>query len=171
MKRIWPELLARPHVVEALGPEVTMTGNHKAWPIPARIDQAVLGTRRVVFVGDAAGATDPMTGEGIAQALESGILAADAIATGGALAPDAVQAKYRAGVAAGLVPDHKMSMALQHVLKRDWGARAAVRIAGVSPWTRRNFARWLFEDEPRAVLATPRRWHRHFLARPGAFAT
>jgi len=171
MKRTWPELLSRAHVVEALGPGVTMTGNHKAWPIPARIDQAVLGTRRVVFVGDAAGATDPMTGEGIAQALESGILAGDAIAVAGALAPDAMQARYRAGVRAGLVADHKMSMALQHVLKRDWGAPAAVRIAGLSPWTRRNFARWLFEDEPRAVLATPRRWHRHFLARPGAFAT
>jgi hypothetical protein len=62
-----------------------------------------------------------------------------------------------------------MSMALQRVLRRTWGARASVRIAGLSPWTRRNFARWLFEDEPRAVLATPHRWHREFLARPGAY--
>ena len=169
MKRTWPQLLARPHVVEALGPDATMTGTHKAWPIPARIDHAVLGTRRALFVGDAAGATDPMTGEGIAQALETGILAGHAIAAAGATAPDAALGRYRAGVGAGLVPDHKMSMALQHVLCREWGARAAVRIAGLSPWTRRNFARWLFEDEPRAVLATPRRWHRHFLARPGAY--
>jgi len=62
-----------------------------------------------------------------------------------------------------------MAMALQRVLRHDVGARASVRIAGLSPWTRRNFARWLFEDEPRAVLATPGRWHRHFLARSGAF--
>ena len=41
--------------------------------------------------------------------------------------------------------------------------------AGSSPWTRRNFARWLFEDYPRAILVTPRRWHRHFLGRPGAY--
>jgi geranylgeranyl reductase family protein len=169
MKRTWPQLLSRPHVVEALGPGATLTGTHKAWPIPARIDRSVLGTRRVLFVGDAAGATDPMTGEGIAQALESGIQAAEAIAAAGATAPDVAQARYRAEVGAGLVADHKMSMALQHVLQREWGARAAVRVAGLSPWTRRNFARWLFEDEPRAVLATPRRWHRRFLARPGAF--
>jgi hypothetical protein len=36
-------------------------------------------------------------------------------------------------------------------------------------WGRRNFARWMFEDEPRAVALTPRRWHRRFLRRPGAY--
>jgi menaquinone-9 beta-reductase len=169
MKQTWPELLSRPHVADALGPDARLVGTHKAWPIPARVDRAVLGTGRTLFVGDAAAATDPLTGEGIAQALESAILAAEAIVAAGATAPSVAQARYRAGIGAGLVPDHRMSMALQRVLRREWGARASVRIAGLSPWTRRNFARWLFEDEPRAVLATPQRWHRHFLARPGAY--
>jgi geranylgeranyl reductase family protein len=169
MKRTWPQLLARHHIVDALGPRATLTGTHRAWPIPARIDQVALGTRRALFVGDAATASDPMTGEGIAQALESGILAAEAIEAAGATAPERAVARYRADVGAGLVPDHRMSMLLQRVLRREWGARAAVRIAGTSPWTRRNFARWLFEDEPRAVLATPKRWHRQFLSRPGAY--
>jgi geranylgeranyl reductase family protein len=169
MKRTWPDLLTRPHIVDALGPSATLTGTHRAWPIPARIDRVPLATRRALFVGDAATASDPMTGEGIAQALESGILAAEAIEAAGATAPERAVARYRAAVGAGLVPDHRMSMLLQRVLRREWGARAAVRIAGTSPWTRRNFARWLFEDEPRAVLATPQRWHRQFLARPGAY--
>jgi flavin-dependent dehydrogenase len=170
MKHTWPDLLSRPHVVDALGPHAQLTGTHKAWPIPARIDRAVLGGGRVLLVGDAAAATDPLTGEGIAQALESGILAAGAIVASGATDPAGALDRYRAGVAATLVPDHKMAMALQRVLRHDVGARASVRIAGLSPWTRRNFARWLFEDEPRAALATPGRWHRHFLARSGAFA-
>jgi hypothetical protein len=29
----------------------------------------------------------------------------------------------------------------------------------------------MFEDEPRAIVATPRRWHRKFLDRPGAYST
>jgi dsRNA-specific ribonuclease len=49
------------------------------------------------------------------------------------------------------------------------GARGAVRIAGLSGWTRRNFGRWLFEDYPRALLLTPRRWHRGMLTGPGAY--
>ena len=50
------------------------------------------------------------------------------------------------------------------------GARWALRIVEHSgSWGRRNFARWMFEDEPRAIAVTPRRWHRGMLGRPGAY--
>ena len=56
------------------------------------------------------------------------------------------------------------------VLKHPTGARGAIRIVEASgEWGRRNFARWMFEDEPRAIATSPRRWHRDFLARPGAY--
>ena len=169
MKGQWDDLLLRPHVRDALGPEARVDGTPKAWPIPARIDRAVLTSGRCLFVGDAAGATDPMTGEGIAQALDSGIAAADAILLAGALAPEQARRSYVRSMSRTLIPDHRMSVALQRALRTPLGARAAVRLAGVSPWTRRNFGRWLFEDEPRAVLLTPRRWHRRFLDRDGAY--
>jgi len=39
-------------------------------------------------------------------------------------------------------------MALQHVAQPGVGGRGRpCASAGLSPWTRRNFARWLFEDE------------------------
>jgi hypothetical protein len=44
-----------------------------------------------------------------------------------------------------------------------------VRIVGLNNWTRSNFARWMFEDEARAVVLTPRRWHRKFLKQRGAY--
>ena len=46
---------------------------------------------------------------------------------------------------------------------------AGLRAAAASDWTRRHFIRWMFEDEPRAIVATPRRWHRGVFARPGAY--
>jgi hypothetical protein len=61
-------------------------------------------------------------------------------------------------------------MLLGRALKHRKGARGAVRIAGATDWTRRNFARWLFEDYPRAALLTPRRWHRNMFTGPGAYA-
>src|SRR5687768_9101810 len=64
MGPLWPELLARPHIAAVLGPDARPESPHKAWPIPARIDEAVLTTTRTLFVGDAAAATDAMTGEG-----------------------------------------------------------------------------------------------------------
>jgi geranylgeranyl reductase family protein len=168
MKRLWPELLARPHIAEVLGPDAEPEAPHRAWPIPARIDDVVLATDRTLFVGDAAAATDPMTGEGIGQALLTGVLAARAVLAG---ATDAgvVTATYRRSALAALEADHKMSMLLIRALKHRKGARAAVRIAGASAWTRRNFARWLFEDYPRAIAVTPRRWRRGVLTGPGAY--
>ena len=169
MKDLWPRILERPHVREALGTAATAEAPHRAWPIPAAIDRARLTAGRAFFVGDAAAATDPMTGEGIAQALLTGILAAEAIAGGDPHEPDAVAARYEHDARGALVADHRMSALLSRALKHRKGARAAVRIAGASDWTRRNFARWLFEDYPRAAIVTPRRWHRHLFTGPGAF--
>ncbi|MCU1356612.1 MAG: putative oxidoreductase [Acidimicrobiales bacterium] len=168
MKALWPDLLARPHIRAVLGPDAEPESRHQAWPIPARVDGVTLAAGRVLWVGDAAAATDPMTGEGIGQALLTGIQAADAILAGSG-DPAAVRRRYEEVVRRELVPDHKMSLLLVRALRHRKGARAAVRVAGLTPWTRRNFGRWLFEDEPRAIAVTPRRWHRQFLDRPGAY--
>lgn len=170
IKEIWPDLLRRDHVVEALGDGFEMEDRHTAWPIPARIDALPLTTDRVLFVGDAATATDVMTGEGIGQALLTGRLAAESIIAAGATQPCVAAELYEREVDHHLVADHKMSLALGNVLAKPWGARGAVRVvAGSGSWGRRNFARWMFEDEPRAVVLTPSRWHRHFLKQPGAY--
>ncbi|MFZ6004838.1 MAG: NAD(P)/FAD-dependent oxidoreductase [Actinomycetota bacterium] len=168
MKQLWPDLLQRPHIRAVLGPNARAESPHKAWPIPARIDQVTLRTRRTLFVGDAAAATDAMTGEGIGQALLTGALAARAIQAGGVDA-ELVGATYERSVREALLADHRMSQLLIRALRHRKGARAALRVAGATAWTRRNFARWLFEDYPRAVLVTPRRWHRGMLSGPGAY--
>ena len=170
MKELWPELLERDHVRDVLGPDAAPEATHRAWPIPARIDKATLHSGRVLFAGDAAAATDPMTGEGIAQAFVTGRLAADAIQAAGPSRPDQAVAHYERAVRRELVADHRMSVLLGRALKHRKGARGAVRIAGATDWTRRNFARWLFEDYPRAVLLTPRRWHLKMFTGPGAYA-
>ncbi len=169
MKALWPELLRRPRIADVLGPDARAESAHRAWPIPARIDDVPLTAGRTLFVGDAAAACDPMTGEGIGQALVTGIAAAKAIEHGEPDGTAVVRSVYEESVRRELLADHRMSMLLIRALRHRRGARAGVAIAGATPWTRRNFARWLFEDEPRAIAVTPGRWHRHFLARPGAY--
>jgi len=168
MGPLWRELLARPHVREFLGPNAEAEGPHRAWPIPARVDRIALSCERTLFVGDAAAATDPMTGEGIGQALLTGRWAAEAIIANPAN-PAACATAYEHSVETELAVDHRFAERLMAVLRRPLGARGAVRIAGLSNWTRRNFGRWLFEDYPRALLTTPRRWHRGMLTGPGAY--
>ena len=169
MKSIWPDLLQRPHVRAALGPDAQMEGRHTAWPIPARVDSATLTSGRVLFVGDAATATDALTGEGIGQALLTGRLAAEAVIATGGLDAAATRRHYEARVGEHLFADHRMSVVLSRVLSNEWASRGAIRVIGTSGWSRRNFAKWMFEDEPRAVALTPSRWHRKLFRRPGAF--
>jgi len=172
MKDMWPELLARPAVRDVLGDSAVPEGVHKAWPIPARIDKVPLtaGGGRALFVGDAACATDPMTGEGIAQALLTGRKAAEAIIAGGrgGSAGD-VAGAYERAVEHELFADHRLARLLSRALSHRKGVRIALRVAGSTDWTRRNFGRWLFEDYPRAAVVTPSRWRRGMFTGKGAY--
>jgi geranylgeranyl reductase family protein len=171
MRALWPELLARPHVREVLGPDARPEAPHKAWPIPARVREVALSSAggRALFAGDAACATDPLTGEGIAQALVTGRLAAEAVMAAGPGDPAAAAAGYGRAVSRELFADHRLGALLSRGLSHRKGARLSIRLAGTSGWTRRNFARWLFEDYPRAAVLTPRRWHRGLFTAPGAY--
>ncbi len=173
----WRSLLARPSLRAVLGPRVEAEGPHRAWPIPSHLDPARLAHGRVLFAGDAAGVVDPMTGEGIAQALETGILAARAITRvphppvghRSQFDPASIATRYRTDVHRDLGRDLRFAAALQRVLGQPRRARATLRAVDTNAWTRRHFARWMFEDYPRALLLTPSRWHRAMLTPPGAY--
>ena len=129
----------------------------------------VLTTGRTLFVGDAAAACDVMTGEGIGQALLTGIRAA-----GGFSTPGAPTARRRGPLPATVLhatwwPTTACRPCWSGPCATARGPGRAVRVAGATDWTRRNFARWLFEDYPRAVAVTPGRWHRGVLSGPGAY--
>jgi flavin-dependent dehydrogenase len=168
LKHLWTDLLTRPSVRRVLGPRAVPEQSQRAWPIPTSLRDERLTDGAVLYVGDAAGVVDPMTGEGIAQALESGALAADAIAAGGTA--EQVASRYRSQVRRALARDLRFATLLQRVLRSPLGARGAIRAAGLTEWTRRNFARWMFEDYPRAVLLTPDRWRRGMFTGVGAYA-
>ncbi len=170
MKTLWPDLLQRPYIREVLGPDASPESPHRAWPIPARIDQAPLSGPRTLFVGDAAMACDTLTGEGIGQALLTGREAAAAILESPHHFTSAAAA-YEDAVRSELVADHKMAHLLARLMSNPKVAEFALRAVGTNDWTRRNFGRWMFEDYPRAIIATPRRWHKGVFTGPGAELT
>ena len=169
MGRIWADLLERPAIRDVLGADAVPEDRHKAWPIPARVDGLARTAHRVFFVGDAVAATDPMTGEGIAQALLTGRAAAGAVLHAGATHPQQAAERYQRHLDRDLTTDHRFARALAKLLEHPLGARGALRAADLNAWTRRNFARWMFEDYPRAAVLTPRRWHRGMFTGAGAY--
>ena len=155
LSRLFAEILKRPHIQHIVGKNATPVDSPRAWPIPTKLGKIPLVGPRTFFIGDAAAVADPMTGEGIAQALNTGILAARAAIqnpTNGAT--DA----YKSAVRKTIEADNRLARLIGKVLKKPLGARVAIRISGSNPWFRHNFARWLLEDYPRALAFTPRRW-------------
>ena len=110
------------------------------WPIPTELKRSNLmaGGGRVLFAGDAVGATDPMTGEGIAEALQTGTLAAEALAAGNPRA-------YVSSAARALVWRHRRRQLCSNLLRSRTLATAGLAVADRSDWTRRQFTRWIFE--------------------------
>ena len=168
MNDLWRDLLTRPYITETLGEHFVPEDRHTAWPIPARIHDAVRSSGRVLFIGDAVCATDTLTGEGLGQALETGIAAGEAIHECNTAAD--VRDSYSHKIDSLLLADHRMSSVLSRMLTYPVVAGMVLALVDTNNWTRKNFVRWMFEDEARAVVFTPRRWHRRFLARPGAYS-
>jgi geranylgeranyl reductase family protein len=162
-KALWREILERPHVRDALGAGAVIEEKFMAWPIPAQVTTSALAHGSVLFVGDAARATDVLTGEGIGQALLSGMLAGEA-----ATSTDPAR-QYRRAMRRHFFADHRMSVVLGRALASERLARGALRIIDGGAWRKQKFVRWMFEDEPRASAFTPRRWHRGYLSSRGAY--
>ncbi|MEZ5226097.1 MAG: FAD-dependent monooxygenase, partial [Acidimicrobiales bacterium] len=116
MGKLWQDILQRPHVAEVLGPDAEPEGPHRAWPIPARLGELPITAGRIFFVGDAVAATDPMTGEGIGQAIETGRQAAQRIAAFGRADPAGAAADYEHELRAGMVRDHRLAATLSNLL-------------------------------------------------------
>ncbi len=171
MKEVWPDILQRPHVREVLGEHAEPEAPHKAWPIPASIETRRLHAwnGRVLFVGDAARVVDPLTGEGIGQAMETAEMVAHAIISAGATQPMQAAKSYVNEIRFGMAIDNRFARSLARLVTHERPARAAIRFAPLGPWKGRYAVKWAFEDNPRAALLTPWRWPQRFANKGGAY--
>jgi geranylgeranyl reductase family protein len=125
--------------VGVLGAE-SHTRSH-ARPLGAWLKMGLVGTTpardRVLLVGDAAGLVNPLQGEGIAQAMDSGRAAAEAILCGVDHASD----RYRAHLARYHVPYLSTTAAVHRSLLRRPRLAAALTRGLTSPGVGRSLAR------------------------------
>ena len=102
-----------------------------AFPVPAGPRRAPVAAGRVLFVGDAAGFADPVTGEGISHAIASGRLAAEAIA-GALAAGTTAERAYAARAAAEVRPEVVLLGPLGNAFY-SIGSGAADRVVAAAP--------------------------------------
>lgn len=159
MKKTWNTLLERSGIKQVLGKDAKACSVLRAWPIPTRITTTKLFAKdgKVLFVGDAARAGDAMTGEGIAQALTTGHLAAMSILESEKHRSLLAHEIYYNAVRRYLGTGHSLTMAMSKLLQSPTGADLAVRGAG-KPYISKRFSHWLFEDYPKTLVDIPRLW-------------
>ena len=107
--RALPAFLGHLHRQGVLAEPTTGTAGHLGGWLKMGMVGTVPAEGRVLLVGDAAGLVNPLQGEGIAQALGSGRLAADAIVQ----TPGDAVGRYRASLKAAHLPYHRVAAALQ----------------------------------------------------------
>jgi flavin-dependent dehydrogenase len=90
---------------------------HHGYVIPVSPRRGGFALGRVLLAGDAAGLADPLTGEGISYAIESGRLAAWAVLDANFEAR-AVRTRYRDSLRASMLPELFVARGLAHVLYR-----------------------------------------------------
>jgi geranylgeranyl reductase family protein len=126
-------------------------GAFKGAPLRCSLTGARWTRPGLLVTGEAAGSTYAFTGEGIGKALETGLLAAEAVLAGGDDA--AVRARYEAQLAA-LAPKFKLYDQAERVNRRPWLADLVVWRARKSERIRRRLTGVLEETQSPGRLFT-----------------
>ena len=170
---LWPDLLARPaHPEPCSAPTPRPRRPHRAWPIPARVDgiARTRGRRPGAVRRRRRGGHRLAHRRGHRPGALTGVLAAEAVLAAGPGRPSEAAAELRPG------RRPRPRRRPPHVGARCSGrcatARAPGRAAGwPTPTTGPGATSpgGCSRTSPGPSALTPRRWHRGFLRRPGAF--
>ncbi len=142
--------------LQRLGLEAAESVERHGWMIPVRPPAQGVARGRVLLVGDAAGLADPLTGEGIGNALRSGRLAARALLAAGD--PARVRAHYERELEREILRELRLAARLARLLYAE------------------RLPRWLFRRAGQVLcnalgeVIAGRRTYRELLWNPGNYA-
>jgi geranylgeranyl reductase family protein len=135
----------------------TLLGELKGAPLRCSLEGARYSRPGLLVAGEAAGSTYALTGEGIGKALETGVLAAEAVLEGRrlSLGEDVVRARYEADLSA-LKPRFAIYERANSVNERPWLVDLLVWSARRSPRRLQRMSGVLDETHTPANLVTAR---------------
>ena len=133
----------------------TLLGAMKGAPLRCTLEGARFTRPGLIVAGEAAGSTYSFSGEGIGKAMETGILAAEALLLDGAAADADIQQRYEAGLR-GLKPKFDLYETASHVNHHPWLADLVIWRARRSERIRRRLTGVLEETQNPGRLFTVR---------------
>ena len=124
----------------------------KGAPLRTAMNGSTLSRPGLLVIGEAAGLTYSLSGEGIGKALESGLMAAAAILDGGG--PKPISERYAWQIRSTFGPRFRAYKTAQDCLARPWFANLLARRARRSQFVRRELSGLLQETtDPRRLFS------------------
>jgi len=136
----------------------TLTDKIYGWGLPMGVEKTQVSGHRFMVIGDAASLIDPFTGEGIGNALFSGMLAAEAIEKAFALNQfDAAffQENYGDVLFRRIGAELKLSYTMQKLVRFPWLFNLVVNKANKSPSLQKTISSMFADLDMRALLRKP----------------
>ena len=131
-----------PAAIAVMEHAITVT-ELKGAPLRTALCGSTLSRPGLLVIGEAAGLTYSLTGEGIGKALESGVMAASIILEGGS--PVVVAGRYKEQIHGTFGPRFRAYKMAQDCLARPWFANLLARRARKSPFAQRELSALLQE--------------------------
>ncbi len=160
LRRLFDDFVAGYEPAAALMREGRLVGELKGAPLRCTLDGAQAGRPGLMVVGEAMGSTYDFTGEGIGKAMETALLAADALLAHGD-DEAAARAQYEAGLAQ-LAPKYRMYQRANQIYRVPGLIDLLIWRAGKSERLRRRMAGVLEETSTPGDLITLKGLYRLF---------
>lgn len=128
------------------------------WGLPMGVSKTKVSGERFMMVGDAASLIDPFTGEGIGNALYSGMLAGEAAAkaiTANDFSADFFQKEYGDVLFSKIGDELQLSYTMQKLVKYPWLFNMVVNKAYKSPELRNTMTSMFKDMNVKALLRKP----------------
>lgn len=136
----------------------TLKGKIQGWGLPMAGEKEVLSGNNFMLTGDAAALIDPFSGEGIGNALYSGMLAAEAIQKcreQNDYSAAALKREYDDVLYKRLGNEFRISNTLQRLSRRKWLFNAVINKAHKSPALRDTISSMFADMDLRSQLRKP----------------
>jgi geranylgeranyl reductase family protein len=154
-------LLAAVNQNKGLAPrfvQAEMLGKIQGWGLPLATEKHHLSGDGFLLVGDAGGLVDPFSGEGIGNAMYSGMLAADAIRSAlekGNLSASFIRAAYDDVFYQRLGDELKISTTMMHMSRMHWLFNFVINKAHKSASLRKTISCMFTDMDLRSQLSNP----------------
>ena len=158
LRKVMLEALKNNPIIKERFKNATLIDKIYGWGLPTTESKTKISGSNFILIGDAASLVDPFTGEGIGNALYSGMLAAEAAGaaiTENNFSADFFYKKYDTVLFSRIGDELKLSLTMQKLVRYPWLINFVINKANKSESLKKTISSMFTDLDVRALLKKP----------------